>query len=167
MSIVTTERVDYHEALANAMRQQLAMVGATRRGMVWSCAEHIALEVGERYEPSPLPKRFTMGTPKRCFDNSFHRACRHKGLVYVEGFALVDFWGFPIHHAWLVRNGSKDVIEVTSTDFVAYHGLPFRTEYVREQRRRARMDITMLDGWCRKWPLWRLSRAEIETCLQR
>ena len=101
-----------------------------------------------------------MGMPKHCFQNSFMLAIRRK-LVYVEGYAVVSGVGLPILHAWCVRPGSDEVIDVTTTNVEDYFGIPFDTEFVKRQRANSK-SASLIDNWCDDFPL--LTMPEEELC---
>lgn len=132
----------------------------THPTLKWCCFEELVLKLGTPYTWAPRPKNFQAGLPKACFNNSGLLALRRKNLVYVEGFALLGNIGLPIHHAWVIEQDSDVVIDVTSDNFRAYIGIPFRTDYLR-QRRKATDSASLLDDSKGKFPLMRMDEAEI------
>lgn len=70
---------------------------------------------GRPYTPAPRPKGVRKRADKACFLNALNYVCQYPGHRYVEGVAdlVVGDREVPMHHAWVVRDGSTDVIDVT------------------------------------------------------
>jgi len=85
-----------------------------------------------------------VGTMGECFANAGREIIMKDtpGLTYVEGFATTDRFDFTTQHAWLVTDDGR-VIDPTwsgrDTEVgkvnpgIAYYGIPFTNEFVREQ----------------------------------
>lgn len=78
------------------------------------------LHAGSQYIAVRITKR--RGPLYWCFDNAAYMAQRY-GLVYVEGFALMRGFTWPVHHAWNVDRHNR-VIDITWQDRgVDYYGV--------------------------------------------
>jgi hypothetical protein len=64
--------------------------------------------------------------PKGCYINTF-RAMSYlpPSAQYVEGFAIVEKWGFPTNHGWALLEDGVTVVDVSWYDLapVIYHPL--------------------------------------------
>lgn len=131
-------------------------------GFKWVCPEEIVLKLGKTYKVQKLPAQFETGTPKRCFANAAELVWENpERLIYVEGFCILDRLPITQLHAWVVERGSMKVIDVTTDKFVAYCGIPFKTEYLN-RRWKARPDgVSLLDDWRDDFQILKMSEEEI------
>jgi len=88
-------------------------------------------------------------------------------LVYVEGYALMKEVGIALSHAWVVKRGTDKVIDVTTDNFSLYIGIPFSTEYVKQQWEANPDGCSLLDDWSNGYPLLRMEEQEIARFLDR
>ncbi|MET9615413.1 hypothetical protein [Kitasatospora indigofera] len=89
-------------------------------------AYHFVLEHGRLFAPRDLPYGIDHGDEGFCYTNASDVALRHRGLLYVEGFATVDVGGgLPIAHGWCV-NPDGAVADPTWPDGtgLAFFGVP-------------------------------------------
>ena len=142
-----------------ALRKLLVQISRVRPkpdGFHYSCVQDFVLKHGLAYTPAPNP--YPQGLPKRCFENSMTLA-RNNDLIYVEGFAALPQIGIPIQHAWCVAPGSKNVIDPTSKDLVAYLGVPFK---VYDAYHLWLKGGCMIDNWKDGFPLLRMNDQELQ-----
>ncbi len=93
---------------------------------------------------------------RNCFQHAAEAAKLERSLTYVEGYAILII---PVLHAWLVGPDGK-VIETTWQEMGrAYYGIPFRTDYIRQQIK-AQKHYSMIDQWEADWPTIRTDKAK-------
>ena len=125
----------------------------------WSCIEELVLKIGQGFTYKARPRSFKKGLPKSCYYNSAMLVINDPSLTYVEGYACIR--GIPILHAWVIRSGSKFVIDVTANGLTDYYGIPFKTEYVVDRAVNSPDGFALLDDWYAGFPLLRMSVAEL------
>jgi hypothetical protein len=83
---------------------------------------------GQWFTPVPRPPHVRLGAPKHCFGNAIIAADRY-GLMYVEGYALLDLGagGIPLEHAWCCTTDGALVEVTTPEPWGAYFGMGFST----------------------------------------
>jgi hypothetical protein len=113
----------------------------------YACPEDFVLRHGEVWTPQPLPSAYSPGVPKRCFLNAALLVAGSEGLRYVEGYAVSDGVGLPIHHAWAVDAEGRVVDPTWSVIGDAYLGVVFDID------RLPGPGSSMLDDWVNGWPL--------------
>ena len=94
--------------------------------------EALVLELGQPWEPAPLPKGVRRGQMKACYENAARLVARRPALRYVEGYAIPqidDFRGIAVQHAWAVDPEGR-VVDPTwpEPERSAYVGLVFPTQ---------------------------------------
>ena len=136
-------------------------------GIVWNSLEHIVRDNGQRYRKAKLPTEFKMGIPKHCFYNCGVLAIKRPDLVYVEGFAVAEKVPFPIHHAWLAKKGKTNVIEVTSSLFSVYYGIPFTQQYIIKKYATMKQCSSLLDDWENKFPCLFMTTNKLSEIIQK
>lgn len=77
----------------------------------------------------PRPDWLQKMQDNHCFFNS-HRTAMDCGLVYVEGFAVPDVIGIPIHHAWCETREGEVLDPTWRTLGVEYFGIRFDRDYM-------------------------------------
>lgn len=91
-----------------------------------------------------------------CYVHAGKAAMRNREYTYVEGYASLYF---PIPHAWIVDKDGL-VIETTwSTMGTSYYGIPFRTDYIRQQFKK-NGHYCMIDQWQDDWTTIRTPREK-------
>jgi hypothetical protein len=114
--------------------------------------EHFVLEYGQEYTARPLPPGVRILQPKSCFLNAAIVAMQ-RHWIYVEGYATLPTLPIPIHHAWVAQPGSREAIDVTTTNLTDYFGVPFTEAYLRKRYRRSKYSMSLIDDWEKRWPL--------------
>lgn len=140
----------------NLHREIGLMLELKRRGgmtpTAGMCAEEFVLAHGRAWTAQKRPKGWRKGEIKQCFANSQKKLVEHwwagdESLTYVEGFAYHGKLGttFKVHHGWLV-DGEGRVIDLTweCPESSIYFGVPFQTEYVKQQASTSGMWATLL-----------------------
>ena len=91
----------------------------TRRSL-----EQLVLDLGQPWQPQPLPEVFEQLIPKQCFLNTWELVRGERSLRYVEGYALSAGGVLPVQHAWAVGRDDR-VIDPTWNDpeHAAYYGV--------------------------------------------
>jgi hypothetical protein len=131
---------------------------------VYSGPRDFVLRHGQWYQPT-ADHPFAQGLPSHCFGNAINLAATVADMRYVEGYAINDIVGLPIHHAWVTR-GDGIAIDVTWGAFdnaterqlaplpgAAYLGVEFH--FGRADDATWNGDATVLDDWRRDYPLLR------------
>lgn len=96
-----------------------------------------------------------------CYVHAGKAALRNRDYTYVEGYAINLI---QVAHAWLVDNDGL-VIETTWSEMgKAYYGIPFRTDYIRQQIKKTGC-YSMIDQW-RGADAWHTIRAPREEWLR-
>jgi len=114
-----------------ALRTMLADHGASMAKLHPQAGrlERVVAAVGSPCWSQPLPRPYRPMPPKQCFTNAARLVGRYPKLTYVEGFAVRESIGFPMHHAWAV-DADRNVIDPTwnAPEDCAYWGVPFDRE---------------------------------------
>lgn len=97
-----------------------------REGWRYSSYAELVLDLGQEWNPAPLPPTIEHGTKKECFRNALLLAFDNSDLTYVEG------WGtsiIPVEHAWCV-DYDGNVVDPTWDDGFerAYFGVAIPTQ---------------------------------------
>ncbi|QDT24360.1 hypothetical protein [Gimesia chilikensis] len=129
----------------------------------FSCPEEIALKYGRSYRRQPLPKGIELGEKKQCFFNAAMLSM-HRGLIYVEGFAVLADTPLLIHHAWCVTEGKDAVIDPTSDNLVEYIGIPFRPAII-EEIWLSGSGMSLLNNTKGKWAVLRKTEKQVEAMI--
>lgn len=99
------------------------------------------LENGEAFDGPRVFDNWPKGTAKECYRNTFTQiedvdTFGDDIWAYTEGYAMKESLPIPLGHAWM-SNELGEVIETTwetePDERVWYFGVPFKTEFVREQ----------------------------------
>lgn len=118
--------------------------------------EDLVLVEGQQFGYDPdLYQEYVLehkGQKKACYHNAYTAALMDKDLIYAEGYACSGGIGIAMMHAWCVHRKSLSVIELTWDSGIAYHGIPFKTEYVGELLD-ANGEYGVLDNWRQNYPL--------------
>src|SRR4051812_26506893 len=87
--------------------------------------ERIVLEHGAPFRGVDRPRGIRLGPIKNCYRNSYLAASRN-GMLYVEGFAMVEDRP-PFHHAWISPEGitAIDPTLRRPPSRVRFFGIPF------------------------------------------
>jgi hypothetical protein len=96
---------------------------------------------GQFFEKTPQTYVGDRGEPGNCFGNATELVRDDFGLVYVEGWVILH--GIMIHHAWVVEEGTRGVIDPTLNpdlfrgpdDYGPYFGVPISRKYLRDALR--------------------------------
>lgn len=116
------------------------------------CVEEFVLKHGRSWTAAQRPKGWRRKEMKQCFANSQRTLIERwwagdESLTYVEGFAYHGKLGttFKVHHGWLVDEEGR-VIDLTweCPESSIYFGVPFQTEYVKQQASTSGMWATLL-----------------------
>lgn len=117
------------------------------------CLMDFILQEGRKWKPGNVC--WSKGR-SACYVHAGKAAMRNRNYTYVEGFAALYF---PVPHAWIVGPDGL-VIETTwSTMGTSYYGIPFRTDYIRQQFK-ANGHYAMIDQWEQDWHTVRTPREE-------
>ena len=110
--------------------------------------QEFVIEYGWWYEPVKVPNGIVMGTPTRCFKNSFDLILEPGSpLIYCEGYALDQIESQPMRHAW-VTDGKGNAIDNTwKSQGLAYVGIPFKTDFVVETAMARGGMISLINDW--------------------
>lgn len=71
------------------------------------------LKQGEWMSPPSEPPNIELGEMKQCFMNAGRMALFNDDYEYVEGYMISTSIPFPIHHGWVVKKGTNEVIDPT------------------------------------------------------
>ncbi len=101
------------------------------------------------------------GVAKDCYRNAALLAIGSRAMIYREGFAIPNGFGFPVEHAWCL-NGQGNIFEVTwekaGRDYV---GIRFKTSWLRRYLMRSKMsgvlDFAGLRELDKTPPVWKAS----------
>jgi hypothetical protein len=107
------------------------------------------LKHGHAGIPQKRPKGYRKRADKMCFRNSTeHVLFRDTSLTYVEGMAINNKLGMPIHHAWM-EDAQRNVIDLTWRDPAdcMYYGVPFDYGRLRELSLRFKVYGLLDLGW--------------------
>ncbi|WP_404870951.1 hypothetical protein ACI1MP_37500 (plasmid) [Kitasatospora griseola] len=85
----------------------------------------LVLAHGRWCTPAPLPAGIWPLAEQECFANAADTEAAHPGLLYTEGFAMVEGLPMALAHAWCTT-ADGDVVDPTWTDLpgAAYLGIP-------------------------------------------
>ena len=93
-------------------------------GPTLSTTYAFVLKNGFEFQNDLFPDEYKQGPRRDCFNNARGLAL-HTDLVYVEGFACLPDLSFPVHHAWCVKCGTRNVVDPTPSELTYYLGVPF------------------------------------------
>jgi hypothetical protein len=143
-----------HDDIANYLRvsdemQQKAvgdrMKAKGMRSMYGFILEHgrpMALKLNSTHKRGPM---------RQCFMNAVKMATSGRLVTYCEGFALGST--MPMLHAWCVDREGRVLDPTWPYPDAAYHGVPFKLDYVLRRVVKAECYVSMFDDWMNDWPL--------------
>jgi hypothetical protein len=105
----------------------------------WFSQERFVLRHGQWFRTDVRTTSGRRMTRKQCYCNSALCALDHPTLRYCEGFCYDCSLNHLFEHAWLIDERGI-VVDPTLRDTpLAYFGVPFQTEYLRETMQRTRV----------------------------
>jgi hypothetical protein len=121
------ERPEIEEWIAVERDSWKSIMNGVASG-AWLMHEFL-LRNGKRFVSQPKPKRYKMGIPKACFENTRALVSRSRGrLRYAEGYVASAELPLLILHAWAVD--SKDrVIDTTLQDILTRESRSAEAQY--------------------------------------
>ena len=70
--------------------------------------------------------------PKSCFYNAQQLAIFSKGeFKYCEGYAITKVIGFPVEHAWNIKDGK--IIDLSWEDGMEYFGISIQQKWIKKK----------------------------------
>jgi hypothetical protein len=85
------------------------------------------------FERGDRPEGIDQGEMKMCFKNASELALWNPRYIYCEGYAMPGTIPLPMHHGWCIDTETGLVVDPTWEDGFNYFGVPFKTEFVRQE----------------------------------